>query len=387
MTRPNPERTMLASLLVGIFLTPAYPENPSVLGAPPWLSPTVERESSAVLEEMEGGPFIARLSRKPEKVLEVRSANRERVYREGADFTLDAAAGRLVFSAKPVEGLKLAQLYPPKGSPNSYPSRAGHPDQAMLYGPGRWFHDHQVEVSYTTSQGWPGVKPPSALDQLPKTASLLNGKKFLKIAVSGDSISTGLDASALARAEPNQPGYPDLVAANLQRLTGSEVRLVNFAISGTSIAFGVSDWPKLSACRPDLVIVAYGMNDVGRKDPKWFRERTAELVGKIRTDLPEAEVILVSPMLGNQEWIHTPREMFNLYRDQLKSLTGPGVALADVTAVWQAHLGNQRDLDLTGNGLNHPNDFGHRLYAWTILSTLGLNPGEPVRQTLKESNP
>jgi len=378
---------MLAALLIVLHLAPAYPEHPAALAAPPWLGTTVENESSAVLEETEGGPFVARLSRKPDKVLAVRSANRERVYSEGADFTVDVAAGRLVFTGKPVEGLKLAQLYPPKGAPNSYPSRVGHPEQAMLYGPGRWFHDHQVEVSYTTRQSWPGAKPSSAMDSLPKTAALLKGKKFLKIAVSGDSISTGLDASALAKAEPNQPGYPDLVAANLQRLTGSEVRLVNFAISGTSIAFGVSDWPKLAACTPDLVIVAYGMNDVGRKDPRWYRERTAELVGKIRADLPDAEIILVSPMLGNQEWIHTPRAMFDLYRNELKALTGSGVALADVTAVWQAQLGNQRDLDLTGNGLNHPNDFGHRLYAWTILSTLGQNPGEAVRQPTKEGNP
>ncbi len=378
---------MVAPLIAALLLVACYPDNPQVLGAPPWLGQRVERESSAVLEEKEGGPFIARLSRKPDTVVEVRSANRERIYREGKDFTVQAAEGMLVFTGKPTEGLRLAQLYPPKGSPNSYPSRVGHPEQAMLYGPGRWFHDHQVEVTYTTRQPWWGAVPPSAIDQLPKTAALLKGKKFLKIAISGDSISTGLDASALARAEPNQPGYPDLVAANLQRLTGSEVRLVNFAISGTSIAFGVSDWPKLSACKPDLVIVAYGMNDVGRKDPQWFRERTAELVGKIRGDLPEAEVILVSPMLGNREWIHTPREMFNLYRDQLKSLTGPGVALADVTAVWRAQLGNQRDLDLTGNGLNHPNDFGHRLYAWTILSTLGLNPGEAARQSTQERKP
>ena len=26
---------------------------------------------------------------------------------------------------------------------------------------------------------------------------------------------------------------------------------------------------------------------------------------------------------------------------------------------------------LTGNGVNHPNDFGHSLYAKTILSVLG----------------
>ena len=34
-------------------------------------------------------------------------------------------------------------------------------------------------------------------------------------------------------------------------------------------------------------------------------------------------------------------------------------------------LKNKHDLDLTGNGLNHPNDFGHRLYAQAILAALG----------------
>ncbi len=367
---------MLAQLIITLLFAPAYAENPLVLGPAPWQSQKVEGESSALLEEVEGGALIARMSRKAKEVLEVRSANRDRVYLAGTDFTVDAEGGKLVFKGDAKEGLKLSQLYPAKGSPSSYPSRVGHPEQAMLYGPGRWFHDHQLEITYTTDEAWPGTTPPAATDKLPKTTALLAGKKFLKIAISGDSISTGLDASALAMANPKQPGYPDLVAANLQRLTGSEVRLVNFAISGTSISFGVSDWPRLAACKPDLVIIAYGMNDVGRKDPKWYRERTAELVGKIGADLPEAEMILVSPMLGNKEWIHTPREMFNLYRNELKGLTGPGVALADVTAVWEAHLGKQRDLDLTGNGLNHPNDFGHRLYAWTILAALGINPVE-----------
>ena len=54
----------------------------------------------------------------------------------------------------------------------------------------------------------------------------------------------------------------------------------------------------------------------------------------------------------------------------LKSMVDPGVALADVTAVWEVMLKNKHDLDLTGNGLKHPNDFGHRLYAQAILSVL-----------------
>jgi hypothetical protein len=80
-------------------------------------------------------------------------------------------------------------------------------------------------------------------------------------------------------------------------------------------------------------------------------------------------------MLGNAEWIHTPRDLFPKYRDALAALTGPGVALADLTEVWRAMLQSKRDLDLIGNGLNHPNDFGHRLYARTILRLLAAPSG------------
>ena len=75
-------------------------------------------------------------------------------------------------------------------------------------------------------------------------------------------------------------------------------------------------------------------------------------------------------MLGNDEWIHTPREMFNRYRDELKSLVSPGVALVDMTAVWEEQLRSKEMFDLTGNGLNHPNDFGHRLYAQSVLALI-----------------
>ena len=56
----------------------------------------------------------------------------------------------------------------------------------------------------------------------------------------------------------------------------------------------------------------------------------------------------------------------------MKKLTGPGCALADVTTFWLALLERKGALDLTGNGLNHPNDFGHRFYADVVLATVGL---------------
>ena len=41
-----------------------------------------------------------------------------------------------------------------------------------------------------------------------------------------------------------------------------------------------------------------------------------------------------------------------------------------MTAVWADLLARKSWHDLTGNGVNHPNDFGHRLYAQVILALL-----------------
>jgi hypothetical protein len=86
--------------------------------------------------------------------------------------------------------------------------------------------------------------------------------------------------------------------------------------------------------------------------------------------VPEAEFILVAPMLGNADWVTLKQELFPQYRDALASLCGPGIALADMTIVWTTMLKHKKDRDLTGNGVNHPNDFGHRLYTQVISALL-----------------
>jgi hypothetical protein len=44
-----------------------------------------------------------------------------------------------------------------------------------------------------------------------------------------------------------------------------------------------------------------------------------------------------------------------------------GIAVADVTSLWTKALERKTFYDLTGNGVNHPNDFGHRLYAHVLI--------------------
>ncbi|HYH68630.1 MAG TPA: GDSL-type esterase/lipase family protein [Urbifossiella sp.] len=335
---------------------------------PAWAAPVVHRESSVLLTATDAGPPTARLAFPAAEVLEVVSADRRHRF-DRDSFTLSKDGLTLAFTATgPVPPIQLASVFVPKGSPQSYAARVGHPDQALVHRPGRWFHDRDVEVTYRRRDD--KIAPAGVVGSLPRTRARLTAGEAFTLGVSGDSISTGLDASALAKAAPNQPGYPDLVAAQLQATFDCRVALKNRAVAGWSVANGVQDVDKLLAEKPHLVIVAYGMNDVGRRDPKWFGDQTRAILDRIKAHDKAVEVILVAPMLGNGAWTATPRDMFPRYRDELRRLAGAGVALADVTAAWELLLGHKHDLDLTGNGLNHPNDFGHRLYAQTVLAAL-----------------
>jgi lysophospholipase L1-like esterase len=137
---------------------------------------------------------------------------------------------------------------------------------------------------------------------------------------------------------------------------------------------------RLGRLRPDLVLIAFGMNDVtmGRFDPdRGAREYAANLAAvrsAIRADAPEAEFILVSSMHGNPAIENYPAGHYPMYRDVLAGFMGAGTALADITALWGELLARKRPLDMIANGLNHPNDFGHRLYAQTILGLLVAAP-------------
>ncbi len=217
---------------------------------------------------------------------------------------------------------------------------------------------------------WDAYVPKLASVRLERTLAKLRMKEPVTIALSGDSISAGYNASAYTNSPPFMPSYLTLVAAQLEQTYGGKVTVHNHAVGGWSSAQGVSDLDQLLKDKPDLVIIAYGMNDVGQRNPKPYQANIARMLERIHDTNPATEVILVSTMTGNADWMATPPEMFPLYRDALASLEAPGVALVDLTAVWQRLLRRKRHLDLTGNGVNHPNDHGHRIYAQAILALL-----------------
>jgi arylsulfatase A-like enzyme/lysophospholipase L1-like esterase len=350
---------------------------------PFWRSATVHRESVLCVQDAAEPLATGKLLFPATKILSVHSADGRIRYQQDVDYRLSDDGSRLIRTEKSrMPMLAAADLFPPKGKlpqwkgdvtsgPQSIPHKAGDPETFILFNNGHWFHDQQIEVTYARAAGdWPGEVPQFASRHLPKTISRLKAKGKLVIGVSGDSISFGYNASGLAATSPFMPSYSELVAAQLRATCGNDVTLFNRAIGGWSVPNGLSDLDALLAHEPDLIIIAYGMNDVGRRNPDAYKSGIEQMITRIKAARPDTEIILVATMLGNDQWQHTPREMFPKYREALVSLCGDGVALADMTSIWTEMLKRKRDCDLTGNGVNHPSDFGHRVYASAILSLL-----------------
>ncbi len=137
------------------------------------------------------------------------------------------------------------------------------------------------------------------------------------------------------------------------------------------VASGLTRMEAAIAEKPDLFICAFGMNDASSQiPPEKFGATIRQMIYQLHAANPDCDVILVSPMTANPEWKHAKPLFYPVYAKTLQTLAGPKIAVADVTSMWLALLERTSVLDLSGNGLNHPNDFGHRLYADVVLSTL-----------------
>lgn len=357
----EPPAAPIAEMLPGLHLLEPF-----------WKSDTAYRESVLFIQPEGASTASARLYYPAKKILAIHGSDGKTIYELGKDLELSTDGKELtVVEGATVPHLQEADKFPPAGAPRSIAHKTDDPARHVLFENGRWFHDQQVEVTYEhDAEAWSGATPPFSAEQLPKTIAKLRAGEPITIGVSGDSISAGGNASGPIKAPPGMPAFPELVAAQLEEHCGSKVTLKNRAVGGWTAQNGSDDLEELLAANPDLIIIAYGMNDVGYRNPELYRQTIASMLERIHQANPETEVILVSTMLGNPQWAPTPTELFPLYRDALASLTGPGVALADVTALWQQLLTRKETLDVIGNGVNHPNDFGHRLYAQAILAML-----------------
>jgi acyl-CoA thioesterase I len=282
----------------------------------------------------------AQLLRVPKVVPELVSSSRETKFEPGRDFVWQAGSREITLTADSRIPFKTtAELYPAPNSPNSYRKKRDG-ESWMFFGPGRIFHDAQCAATYASADDWtPPAIVPAPDAQLGKLRARLAAKQPVKVVMFGDSISTEADASARSKAAPNQPGYPTLVAQALEKQSGAKVSLANLSKGGMDAVWGTKQVAALIAEKPDVLLVAFGMNDAsGKRTPEDFAKTIRDIYEPVRAANPECDIILISPMTANSEWVHAAPATYPLYSAALAKLTGDHVALADVTTTWTCHF-------------------------------------------------
>ena len=235
-----------------------------------------------------------------------------------------------------------------------------------FFAEGDWFHKHMVYISYKHALNDEKVGEKFDEKILPNTLSLLKAKKPLRMVLFGDSISHGANASGKSLTAPYCPSWGDFVAQELYKYYKTPIIFFNRSLGGMTSNWGATEVSNLvSPDKPDLVIIAFGMNDRIAKEK--FKENLQTMISEIRKVNPAAEIILVSSMMANPNWVTIP-----MHDEQFacRELESKGIAFADVRAVHKRLLQQKRFVDMTGNNVNHPNDFLIRIYAQTILQKL-----------------
>ena len=232
------------------------------------------------------------------------------------------------------------------------------------YGNGECF----VYVDYETRRPVKLAKPRDASALLAKTAARLRAGQRVNVIAFGDSITAGGEASSVALQYPSR--YVDHLR---RRFPHADITLENGSTGGDNTVQGLARLEeKVLSRQPDLVLVAFGMNDhnrpgVGGVTVPDFRENLKTIVARIRATTG-ADVILLSAFPPHPDWHYGTHRMEQYARATKEAATESGVAYADVFAVWQIVLERKDPSSLIANNINHPNDFGHWLYLQALLA-------------------
>jgi lysophospholipase L1-like esterase len=151
-------------------------------------------------------------------------------------------------------------------------------------------------VTYRHEAGqWREPTPKYAGDVLPNTIGKLSNKQPLKLLLCGDSISAGSNASLWTKAPPGCPPFGELTALALKKHFGSKVTFISDAVDGTTSSDSLKQATegKIGKHLPDLVIIAFGMNDAYHKrDAAKYKANIRGMMERLRFDAPGAEFIV-----------------------------------------------------------------------------------------------
>jgi lysophospholipase L1-like esterase len=326
----------------------------------------------------------------PSKILKVEAVDGSRCYEEGKDYVVQGKKIlRTENSSIPVFS-KDSLLVPFRGEKYAEWLRIPSGEYFVKIFPE--VIQYQVLVTYIHEQRWDGAVPENVTALLPRTMRKLSQKEHINLVFYGDSITAGWEASGCdeyaidmntleefhnySHRPPYLPAWATLVTEAVMEHYGyRDIMKVNRGAGGSTSLWGCTNAAALvNPHHPDMVILAFGMNNL-QDEPEKFEQEIKEIITIIRSNNPDCEFLLVSAMTPTTEVMGLVGHKLAQHQEALYRLqkTMDGVAVAPVNTMFRelSYHGKQH-FDITGNCINHPNDFSVRIYAQTVLSALGI---------------
>ncbi len=325
---------------------------------PFWRSDTVYNET-VLLYSANGKPADGRLLFMPDKIISVKNFGLNTSYSAGADYTLGGnVITRMEHSAMPFR------------ADTSFDTKK---DLAWFNIQSQW-----VVVTYTHHDQWDGPISHYKGAPLPRTMAKLKTKQPLKIVAFGMSITRGMDVSSYDTVAPYMPTYVDLFARQLRRAYRyKNIKLYNAGLPGSVVDWAAQYADKyINPLKPDLVILDFGMNDFWRFTPEQFKGYIQTIIGKIKAANPKVEIILLSNMKFDPDYVLDSDKYKSWYQANLEGyshilaqMETKGIINLDMCSISDAIYKKKKAKDCLVNPL-HPNDYMARWYAQGLAALL-----------------
>jgi lysophospholipase L1-like esterase len=336
----------------------------------PFWEGDMQYNESVLMVSVNNEPAEASLLFPAIRIISVRNARLTTAYVQGSDWNY--INGKLVLtSGSKCPFITNSQLYPVKADSNAMNKTGGG---YILFHEGSYFHDHQLVVTYekSSASSWQGPVPQYAESSMSKTITRLKKGQPLTVVLYGCSTSAGSNASAFTEVPPYMPSFGKLVIDKLSATYKSKITFFNPSIGGKTAEWGAKNVRSLvSSKKPDLVIIEFGMNDAYNVGfaPDTFKNNILSIINDVKEINPNAEFILIGPLHANPEAALFEGKQPQ-YEAKLEELKGTGVIVVNMTGVHTELLKHKKLLDMTGNNVNHPNDYLIRWFAQEIAYTL-----------------
>lgn len=353
-----------------------YPPALETEMSPVWAGTTAYDETVWPIAGQDGTMADLPLLYQADEILSVQNLSRSVTYQQGRDYTL--VNGKLhIPSGSTIPVMPYADYHPSSGTFQS--SKGGY-----IYWPGETTDiiSRQIYVTYKHSDAWPFATPGDQSSQLPNTLAKLRAGGTLNMVFYGDSITQGYNSSAFLNTAPYEPSWSGLVTQAIgQAFPRAKVNMTNTAVAGQTSDWGAQNVEsRVNAYNPDLVVIAFGMNDHCTADAFVANMRTIMNAAKAKN--PNCEFVLVSTTLPNPDAVGFLDKQEQYGPAMISQLKGAGVTVADMTAMHKNLLTKKAFGDMTGNNVNHPNDYLCRVYAQTVYRTiLGDNKEQQLALT------